>query len=151
MADVFDKTTRSAVMRKVRSRGNISTEMKLIRIFDAHGIRGWRRHYPVKGHPDFIFSKGRIAVFVDGCFWHGHDCRNTSPKQNEGFWVAKRDRNKAHDKAVTEEFQARGWTVLRIWECELKEKNQPNLLEKLSANGIFAYVKLITGEMHPPG
>ena len=131
MADVYDKATRSAVMSKVRSKGNQSTEMRLIEIFADRDIKGWRRNYPVKGHPDFVFRKQRIAVFVDGCFWHGHDCRNTRPKQNEEFWSVKRERNTARDKSVTEEFERRGWTVLRIWECELQKKNRTALLEKI--------------------
>jgi DNA mismatch endonuclease (patch repair protein) len=118
-------------MSKVRSKGNKTTELRLIAIFSEYGIKGWRRNYPVKGHPDFVFPKRRVAVFVDGCFWHGHDCRNTHPKQNEEFWSAKQQRNKAHDKAVTEEFERRGWTVIRIWECELKKKNLPLLLMKI--------------------
>jgi DNA mismatch endonuclease (patch repair protein) len=132
MADVYDKATRSAVMSKVRSKGNKSTELRLIEVFCESGIKGWRRNYPVKGHPDFVFPKKRIAIFVDGCFWHGHDCRNTRPKQNKDFWMAKRERNMAHDKAVTEEFVKRGWTVLRVWECELTKKRLPELLIKLS-------------------
>lgn len=132
MADVFDKNTRSKIMSKVRSKGNKSTEMRLIEIFKAQGIKGWRRNYPVKGHPDFVFLEKRVAVFVDGCFWHGHDCRNTRPKQNEEFWQTKRERNIAHDKAVTEDFVQRGWSVLRIWECELKKKNLPALYDKMN-------------------
>jgi DNA mismatch endonuclease (patch repair protein) len=131
MADVFDKATRSEVMSKVRSKGNKSTELRLIEVFNEHGIKGWQRNYPVKGHPDFVFPKKRIAVFVDGCFWHGHDCRNTRPKQNEDFWLAKRERNVARDRTTTEMFEKRGWTVLRIWECELKKKNLPELYSKL--------------------
>ena len=72
MADVFDKDKRSTIMQKVRSKGNKSTELKLIEIFHEAGITGWKRNYPVKGHPDFVFLKKRVAVFVDGCFWHGH-------------------------------------------------------------------------------
>ena len=132
MADVFDKATRSAVMSKVRSKGNKSTELRLIEIFRLKGITGWRRNYPVKGHPDFVFLQKRVTIFVDGCFWHGHDCRNTRPKENEEFWAAKRERNIARDTAVTGEFEKRGWLVLRIWECELKKKNLPTLLEKLN-------------------
>lgn len=131
MPDVYDKQTRSAVMSKVRSRGNKSTELRLIEIFNEYKIKGWRRNYPVKGHPDFVFLEKRVAVFVDGCFWHGHNCRNTRPKQNEEYWSAKRKRNQDHDKAVTEEFTSRGWIVLRIWECELKKKNTALLREKL--------------------
>jgi len=135
MADVFDKKTRSAIMGKIRSKGNKSTELRLIKVFDERGIKGWRRNYPVKGHPDFVFPKKRIAVFVDGCFWHGHDRRNTRPKENEDFWKAKREKNMSRDIAVTENFEKRGWTVLRIWECELKKKNLPELLTRL--DGLF--------------
>ena len=74
----------------------------------------------------------RIAVFVDGCFWHGHDCRNTRPKENEDFWAAKRERNIMHDREITAKFKQREWTVIRIWECELKKKNLPKLLVKLN-------------------
>lgn len=131
MPDVYDKATRSAVMSKVRSKGNNSTELRLIEVFHEYGITGWRRNYLVKGHPDFVFIKRQIAVFVDGCFWHGHDCRNTRPKENEDFWAAKRERNMKRDREVTANFERRGWTVIRVWECELKKKNLSELLLKL--------------------
>ena len=72
MADVFTKKKRSAVMAAIRSHGNKDTELKLISIFRGHGIKGWRRHQPLPGKPDFVFRRERLAVFVDGCFWHGH-------------------------------------------------------------------------------
>ncbi|MBS6396466.1 MAG: DNA mismatch endonuclease Vsr [Clostridiales bacterium] len=131
MADTFDKGKRSAIMKSVKSSGNKSTELRLIAFFKENNISGWRRNYPVKGHPDFVFMDKQIAVFVDGCFWHGHDCRNTRPKQNEDYWTQKRIRNIAHDKKVSELFTNRGWTVIRIWECELKKKNEEVLMEKL--------------------
>jgi DNA mismatch endonuclease, patch repair protein len=137
MPDVYNNIMRSAVMSKVRSKGNKSTELRLIDILHSQGIIGWRRNYPVKGHPDFVFPKRRIAIFVDGCFWHGHDCRNTRPKENSDFWSVKRERNIARDRAVTTAFQQRGWTVLRIWECELKKKNLPTILAKI--NCLFAH------------
>ena len=107
-------------MSKVRSNKNKSTELRLIAIFKKFGVKGWRRNYKVKGLPDFVFLKEKTAVFVDGCFWHGHDCRNTRPKQNEEYWVKKRERNIERDKKVTKIFEERGWRVIRIWECELK-------------------------------
>lgn len=131
MADVFDKGKRSDIMKSVRSKGNKTTELKLIEIFKDLGITGWRRHYSVIGHPDFVFLDRRIAVFVDGCFWHGHDCRNTRPSDNEEYWDMKRSRNIAHDKEITKRFEQRQWTVIRIWECELKKKNRSILMEKL--------------------
>ena len=131
MADTFSKDKRSAIMKSVKSSGNKSTELKLISFFKVNGITGWRRKYPVKGHPDFVFIEKRIAVFVDGCFWHGHNCRNIRPKDNEDYWNRKRIRNVAHDQDVTNMFSKRGWTVIRIWECELKKKNESMLRDKL--------------------
>ena len=131
MADVFDKEKRSDIMKCVRSKGNKSTELKLIKIFHSLGIKGWRRNYSVVGHPDFVFPERRVAVFVDGCFWHGHDCRNTHPADNADYWNAKRERNKKHDAEITARFERRGWIVLRIWECELKKMNRSCLEEKL--------------------
>lgn len=131
MADVFDSKKRSDIMSKVRSKNNKSTELKLIQIFEESNIKGWRRNYPVKGHPDFVFLDKKIAIFVDGCFWHGHDCRNTRPSDNADYWNKKRERNMKHDKEVTALFEQRGWTVIRIWECELKKKNRIDLLNKL--------------------
>ena len=131
MADVFSKEKRSQLMSSVRSKNNKTTELRLIEIFKQESITGWRRNYKVKGHPDFVFLDKKIAIFVDGCFWHGHDCRNTRPADNAEFWQKKRERNIKHDKEVTELFEKRGWTVIRIWECELKKGNQADLLKEL--------------------
>lgn len=132
MADIFDSKKRSDIMSKVRSKNNKSTELKLIQIFQENNIKGWRRNYPVKGHPDFVFLDKKIAIFVDGCFWHGHDCRNTRPSDNAEYWNKKRERNMKHDKEVTALFEQRGWNVIRIWECELKKKNRAVLNNRLS-------------------
>jgi DNA mismatch endonuclease (patch repair protein) len=120
MSDTFTPEQRSEIMRKVKSRRNRSTELKLIEFFKAHGIKGWRRNYPLPGKPDFVFPKQRIAVFADGCFWHGHDCRNTKPAQNKSYWDAKRARNQERDRLVGEILTKKGWKVVRIWECEIK-------------------------------
>lgn len=132
MADVFDSKKRSDIMSKVRYNNNKSTELALIKFFKENHITGWKRNYPVKGHPDFVFLDKKIAVFVDGCFWHGHDCRNTRPSDNAEYWQKKRERNIKHDKEVTAMFENRGWTVIRIWECELKKKNRDVLFDRLS-------------------
>lgn len=131
MADIFDKSKRSAIMQKVRSKNNKSTELKLIDLFKRNNITGWRRNYKVKGHPDFVFLNKKIAIFVDGCFWHGHDCRNTRPSDNAEYWDKKRERNILHDRQITNLFENRNWTVLRIWECELKKSNQQQTLERI--------------------
>lgn len=131
MADVFDKEKRSRIMSAVHSKQNKSTELKLIEIFKKNGIKGWRRNYKVQGHPDFIFPRNKTAIFVDGCFWHGHDCRNTRPSDNAEYWQKKRERNINHDKEITALFESRGWTVIRIWECELLKKNAAIVMYKL--------------------
>lgn len=132
MTDVFTPDERSRIMSRVRSKNNKSTEIKLIEYFKDLSIHGWRRNYDVIGHPDFIFLKERIAIFVDGCFWHGHNCRNITPASNQEYWVKKREKNIKHDRYITKRFENRGWIVIRIWECELKKKNYEVLLKKLS-------------------
>lgn len=131
MSDIFDKSKRSEIMKKVRSKNNKSTELKLIQIFKENNIHGWRRNYKVKVHSDFVFLNKKIAIFVDGCFWHGHNFRNTKPKENQEYWDKKRERNMKHDKEITEYFENRGWTVFRIRECELKNINRQIVYEKL--------------------
>lgn len=123
MADTFSKSERSAIMKKVKSNGNKSTEQKLIDIFKQNWIKGWRRNYLVKGKPDFVFPNRKIAVFADGCFWHGHHCRNITPKQNMEYWDKKKQRNIDRDKHINELFANRRWAVLRFWECDIKTGN----------------------------
>ena len=108
-------------MRAVKSKGNKSTEIKLIQIFRENKIKGWRRNYKLFGKPDFVFPKRRIVVFVDGCFWHGHDCRNLRPSANAEYWRKKIQRNRERDRAVTEYLTGKNWQVIRIWECELRK------------------------------
>ena len=131
MSDVFSKEKRSAVMQAVKSRDTKTTELKMIAIFRELHIVGWRRTYPLIGKPDFVFPKKHIVVFVDGCFWHGHNCRNVTPSANADFWNAKRQYNTQHDAVVTETLTQKGWKVIRIWECELKKKNREVLMLKI--------------------
>lgn len=131
MSDVFSKEERSEIMRSVKSRNTKSTELAMVKLFKDNNITGWRRTYSVKGHPDFVFLDKRIAIFVDGCFWHGHDCRNTRPADHAEYWQKKRERNIQRDKETTERFQKRGWTVIRVWECELKKKNLTATAQRL--------------------
>lgn len=123
MADVFTPEERSAIMRRVKSSGNRSTEVALVTYFKKYGITGWRRNYKLFGQPDFVFPKYRIAIFADGCFWHGHDCRNTRPSSNKAYWEKKRERNIDRDKVVNQRLKEEGWAVIRIWECEIKKES----------------------------
>jgi DNA mismatch endonuclease (patch repair protein) len=116
MADVFSKAKRSLVMSAIRSQGNRDTEVKLASIFKMSGIIGWRRNIPLPGKPDFVFQRERLAIFVDGCFWHGCPLHGRNPDSNRAYWLPKLARNRARDLAVTRELRRRGWRVLRLWE-----------------------------------
>ena len=131
MADIFTKAKRSEVMSRIRSRGNKDTELALMRVFRAHGITGWRRRQGVFGKPDFVFPKLRLAVFVDGCFWHGCPKHGTKPRNNAAFWRRKFAGNKTRDLLVTRTLRRNGWRVLRIWEHELARKNAARLLRRI--------------------
>lgn len=119
MADVFTKEKRSQVMSLIRSRGNKDTELKLAAILKAYRIKGWRRHQPLLGCPDFVFRRERFAIFVDGCFWHGCPSHGRKPGTNRDYWLAKLKRNRNRDRAVTRELRHRGWRILRVWEHTL--------------------------------
>ena len=124
MADVFTPQKRSEVMSKIRGKGNKDTEIALMYILKEYHVSGWRRNQPVFGKPDFVFPKKKVAVFVDGCFWHGCPKHSTSPKNNSEFWEKKLGSNKDRDKLVNRELRKKGWVVIRIWEHELKEKDR---------------------------
>src|SRR5688572_7864798 len=112
MADVFTPAKRSAVMSLIRSRGNFATELRLIALMREHGITGWRRNATVFGKPDFVFRRERVAVFVDGCFWHGCPRHATKPANPAERWEAKLARNKERDRVVTQSLRGLGWKVL---------------------------------------
>lgn len=150
MPDVFTKAKRSDVMSRIRSRGNADTELALVRVFRARGITGWRRHIRVSVEgkarsgarrstlvprlavrPDFVFPKLKLAVFVDGCFWHACPQHATKPKSNAAFWRKKLAANQARDRLVTRTLRRTGWRVLRIWEHELRRNAKRRWLSRL--------------------
>jgi DNA mismatch endonuclease (patch repair protein) len=111
---------RSKIMASIRSRGNASTELRFIGILRGAHVTGWRRHQKLPGRPDFVFRSKRVAVFIDGCFWHGCPRCSNPPKQNKSYWGPKLQRNCERDKTVTMQLRRSGWTVLRIWEHQLE-------------------------------
>jgi DNA mismatch endonuclease (patch repair protein) len=135
MVDVFAPEKRSQVMSRITSRGNRDTELRMIALFKTAGIRGWRRSQPLFGKPDFLFRRERLAVFVDGCFWHRHrGCKfSYTPKSRTEFWLPKFEQNIARDRLVTRTLRRAGWRVLRIWECELTARKQAHVLRRLEA------------------
>jgi DNA mismatch endonuclease (patch repair protein) len=120
MADVFTKTQRSLIMARIRGCDNESTEMRTAGILRAGKITGWRRHSTMFGKPDFVFQKSRVALFVDGCFWHGCPRCYEEPTSSTSFWRAKLQRNMLRDWEVSRHLRKRGWKVMRVWECQLK-------------------------------
>jgi DNA mismatch endonuclease (patch repair protein) len=123
-ADVFDAAKRSAVMRAVKS---ADTRPELI-VRAAVRAAGYGRRYRLggrglPGRPDLVFGALRKAVFVHGCFWHGHDCKRgaRAPKDNASYWRAKIARNCARDARVLAALADEGWSALVIWECETKD------------------------------
>ncbi len=100
-------------------------------LFRRHSITGWRRHQPVFSKPDFVFPKLKVAVFVDGCFWHAGPIHATKPRNNAAFWRKKLATNRARDRQVNRSLRAAGWRVLRIWEHELAGCNEARLIRRL--------------------
>jgi len=118
-------------MSRIRGSGNKDTELRLIEIFRMHGITGWRRRHVLVGKPDFVFPRQKIAVFVDGCFWHGCPAHATWPKQNAEFWRTKILGNRKRDRAVSRQLKKSGWRVLRIWEHGLTRGRITRTLARL--------------------
>lgn len=120
MADVFSTTKRSLVMARIRGKGNKDTELAMIKLFKRHHIRGWRRNRPLLGKPDFVFPADRVAVFVDGCFWHCCPEHGRKPSTRQDYWLPKLLRNVERDRFVSKSLRDSGWRVLRFWEHDLK-------------------------------
>jgi DNA mismatch endonuclease (patch repair protein) len=95
------------------------------------GFTGWRRHYPLFGKPDFVFPKLKLAIFVDGCFWHCCARHSNLPVSNGPFWKQKLDANKRRDRLVSRTLREKGWKVIRIWEHALSRRYEKRLLGRI--------------------
>jgi DNA mismatch endonuclease, patch repair protein len=116
----FGHLNRSELMSRVRSKGNKTTEQRMVQLLRFHRLSGWRRHADLPGRPDFVWPRARVALFVHGCFWHGHDCgRNLKPKRNIGFWENKIVTNRRRDRRNRLVLRQQGWSVITVWECHL--------------------------------
>jgi DNA mismatch endonuclease (patch repair protein) len=119
----FGGLSRSGLMSRIRNTGNMTTEIRMVNLLKKACLKGWRRHAKLLGKPDFVWPAAKVAVFVDGCFWHGHNCaRNLTPGRNVAAWQEKFTRNRQRDKKVTRELKKREWKVVRIWECSLTKR-----------------------------
>ena len=132
--DPLCPAARSALMAKVRSKGNASTEAAVITLFREASIKGWRRHPKgLIGKPDFYFPRAKLLLFVDGCFWHACPaCRRNSPQTRASFWQEKIDGNRRRDNRTRRKLRGQGYRVFRIWEHELKA-NPLRCLRKIKA------------------
>lgn len=124
MADKISKSERSRVMAAVRSRGNRLTELRMVAVLRQANLRGWRRHLPIPGTPDFAFPSCKAAIFIDGCFWHGCPKHCRMPSTNRRYWRRKIAANKFRDQKTTHDLRRRGWIVLRIWEHDFSNASR---------------------------
>lgn len=129
--DVFSPEKRSAVMRRVKGR-DTGPELAVRKILRAAGIGYRLGGCGLPGRPDVTMKGRRIALFVHGCFWHGHDCARGArqPKTNADYWIAKIDRNRARDANAMRRLQAAGWRAVVVWECDLR---RPDVAQTLIA------------------
>ena len=132
MADTHSKEVRSYNMSKIRSTGTKPEEIVRKYLF-SKGLRYRKNVKTLPGKPDIVLLKYKTVVFVNGCFWHGHqNCRYfVMPKSNTGYWESKIKSNIARDKITYDSLLALGWNVRIVWECELKKDKQANSLECL--------------------
>ncbi len=122
MADIFSKDKRSELMSKVTGK-ETKPEIMVRKYLFSKGYRFRKNVKALPGSPDIVLSKYKTAIFVHGCFWHGHDCRKGRlPETNHDFWVDKITKNKDRDKRNISELTDSGWKVLVVWECELTNK-----------------------------
>ncbi len=121
MVDKISKSRRSENMRRIKSKGT-KPEMVVRRLVHGLGYRYRLHRKDLPGKPDLVFGPRRAVVFVHGCFWHQHDCRDGRvPSSNREYWEPKLARNVERDRMTRHELEAAGWRVLVVWECEIKD------------------------------
>jgi len=135
----LSKEKRSRIMSAIHSK---STKPELIvrKYLWAHGFRYRLNYSRLPGHPDIVLKKYRTCIFVNGCFWHGHDCNDfRPPKSNVDYWLNKISRNKVRDKEEQQLLAKMGWHCITIWECKLKTNEREKTLKSLAftLNHIF--------------
>ena len=132
MADTHSKEVRSRNMSHIRST-NSKPEETVRKILFSHGFRYRKNVKTLPGKPDIVLPKYKTVIFVNGCFWHKHNCpRFVWPSTNTDYWIPKIQRNVERDISNHAELASLGWKVIVVWECELKKKNAGILMEKLA-------------------
>jgi DNA mismatch endonuclease (patch repair protein) len=117
--DTVSKAERSRIMAGVRSRGNRTTELQMEALLKGIGLKGYRKQWHVDGTPDFAWPRLKVALFVDGCFWHGCTNCKKPPASNIEYWKDKIRSNRQRDCRVNRKLRRRRWSVLRVRECAI--------------------------------
>ena len=131
MADNHSKEVRSMNMSRIRSTNSMPEEIVRKYLF-SKGFRYRKNVKKLPGCPDMVLPKYKTVIFVNGCFWHKHDCpRFVWPSSNQDYWIPKIQRNIERDRLNAAELQKKGWHIITVWECELKKKNRELRLERL--------------------
>ena len=130
--DKLTKEQRHKCMSSIRGK-DTKPELIVRKYLFSRGYRYRLNHPRLPGHPDLVFRKYRTVIFVNGCFWHGHEnCKYfVLPKTNIDFWKKKIDRNKGRDREVQQELAKMGWHCITVWECQLKPDKKDKTLESL--------------------
>jgi DNA mismatch endonuclease (patch repair protein) len=132
MVDVFTPAERSRVMAAVRSK-NTTPELLVRRLVHRMGLRFRLHSKALPGSPDLVFPSRRRAIFVHGCFWHGHTCgRCRIPATNRGFWKKKLSANAERDRRALRRLRRLGWKVLVVWECQTVPLKRDRLTARLA-------------------
>lgn len=136
--DHVSPETRSAIMRAIKSRGVRSTERRLRAVMIAKGVKGWRMQAnELPGKPDFVFDEKRVAIFVDGCFWHGCPKCYRRPHSSQDYWDAKVQGNISRDRRNRSRLRRAGWRILRVWEHELAANTNQVCAKLITKLGSF--------------
>lgn len=132
MTDIYTKEKRSQIMSGIRSK-NTKPEILLRKALFARGLRYRINYKTLPGKPDIVFPRQKVAIFVHGCFWHSHPGCNDShlPKTNIPFWSNKISSNVKRDRINIDKLHTLGYTVIIVWECELKKSNLNNLVDDI--------------------
>lgn len=132
-APIPEKESTSRVMSAIKAT-NTKPELMLRKELWANGVRGYRIHWKkVPGRPDIAFPKKKLAIFVNGCFWHKcPSCKPALPKSNTGFWNEKFEKNVARDKQKIEQLEDMEWKVITVWECQIKTELKEQVKEIIS-------------------
>ena len=133
MADIFDKEKRSEIMSKISGK-NTKPELIIRKALFAEGYRYRLHRKDLPGNPDMVFPSRKKVIFINGCFWHGHNCKKAAlPETHREFWEKKLNGNKERDKRNLVKLKAMGWKNLVIWQCQIKKSTLKTQIDKIKA------------------